>query len=171
MKPPVWTLVVIVALLCCIPGAWWLGQRSGIREGAKAGAWHGNVFTLAMILSSRAVEDEGDTARAREYIDDALYLSASSLEINQDSTALTEGNRAAGEELLMSVADYYWKHPETYDLEEEEESNPPSDPLEAAIAEAMEPLFEVGREHQRRTKGILLRYKPSNEQDADRKRE
>jgi hypothetical protein len=166
MKFPFWPIITILALAGSIPLAWWLGRRSGIEDGAKAGAWHGNVNTIAMILSNRALEEQGDPVKARKFLDDALYLNASSLDMNQDSKALTDDNRAAGESLLYQVSDYYWRHPETFDINIEEHNTPQGNPLEAAVSEAMEPLFEVAGDHQRRTRAILLRHKPTTAEQA-----
>jgi len=166
MNPPFGCIIAILALAVGVPLAWWLGRRSGIEDGVKAGAWHGNVNTIAMILSNRALEEQGDPVKARKYLEDALYLNASSLDMSQHSKALTDDNRAAGESLLYQVADYYWRHPETFDINIEENNTPHGNPLEAAVSEAMEPLFEMAGEHERRTRAILLRHKPTTAEQA-----
>ena len=142
----------------------WFAYRDGIKEGMKAGAWQANVNSIAAILSSRALEEQGDSQKARKQIDDFLYFSASSLELNQDSRVLEESNRSAGEQVLMQVAAYYWQNPDSYNLNGEVATPMPNDALTSAVMEAMEPLLQIVRDHHARTVSILNRYKPEAEQ-------
>jgi hypothetical protein len=144
----------------------WFAHRNGVEEGLKAGAWQANVNSIAAILSSRALEEQGDLPKARKQIDDFLYFSASSLELNQDSRVLEDSNRSAGEHVLMQVAEYYWRNPDSYNIKEEVDTPMPNDALTSAVMEAMGPLMQVVRDHHVRTASILNRYKPEAEQDG-----
>lgn len=155
--------VVICALVACLPLAWWMGRRGGLEEGAKASAWHGSMNLIATVLGSLELEEEGEAQKAKRRLVDMLYLSASILEVSQDSALLDDDNRGAGERAAAYVAEYYWKHPETYDLEEERDRALPADPLDAAAIEAMEPILEVADEHNERIKKLFLLHKPSGQ--------
>jgi hypothetical protein len=166
MKPSLTSLLIVAVLLCVMIAGMWFAHRKGIDEGMKAGAWQANVNSIAAILSSRALEEQGDLPMARKQIDDFLYFSASSLDLNQDSSVLEEYNRSAGEQLLMQVAEYYWNNPDSYNINSELDTNTPNDALTSAVMEAMEPILEVVRDHHNRTVSILNRYKPEAEQAA-----
>ncbi len=152
MKPSLTNILIGAVLVCVMIAGMWFAYRRGIEEGLRAGTWQANVNSIAAILSSRALEEQGDLPKARKQIDDFLYFSASSLELNQDAPLPEEFNRSAGEHVLMQVAEYYWRNPDSYDIN----------------GEAKDSFLELVRDHHIRVTSILNRYKPKEaEQGGD----
>lgn len=155
---------IIVALAClgCLVGGSFAGFYYGLKVGAENVRWRSDTETAGVLLHAFKLRDAGQADRSAAVIDTLLYLSADGTQTYKDNPLLTEDNRKAGDRCLQAVADYYWSHPASFDLQAQQTTNLP----EGALGQALAPAVEMYAERHQRIAEILIARKKVEPGDA-----
>ena len=144
---------------------WYLGCRSGfytgyqrgIKDGQMTGEWVGSRYTAMSILQSLQFQDNGKAELGSKFLTGALYYNAYFMDANKDFKLLKKGDREACDELLKSVGEYYWRHPDTLNLDISKpkwEAEDPNSMASVALAQKFNAAPVEMRE-------MLKRYRPN----------
>ena len=148
---------IIVASVClgCLIGGSLAGIYFGLKIGAENVRWRSDTETAGVLLHAFKLRDAGQADKSAAALDTLLYLSADGTERYKNNPLLTEDNRKAGERCLQAVADYYWSHPASFDLQVQQTNDLPV----GALGQAMAPVVEMYAERHKRIAEILIARK------------
>jgi hypothetical protein len=143
-----------VCFLGCVAASFWFG----LTVGAQNGAWRADTETAAALAHASKLRDRGELDKSSNALHTLLYSSAATTDRYKDNLLLNDANRKAAERTLQAVADYYWSHPESFNLQWESPESSPTGP----VGNAMAPALQVYDEQHKRIAAILTsRRKPA----------
>ena len=146
------SIVGVGCLVLSIVGSFFYGLRLGTQNGT----WRADTETAYTLAYALKLRDTGESQKAAAALHTLLYAAAYNSDKYKDSLLLNEANRKAGERCLQAVADYYWKHPTSFDLNWEGTNVPATDPV---LQQRMQPFIGLFGERHRRIAEILISRK------------
>jgi hypothetical protein len=145
----------LIAGACCAFGIWggyfWghsKGRQEGFDEGSVQSQYHQNLTnSVYLTLAAKKVES-GDLKEADRIRN--LLLLGSALDIKNaiESDTLPEEllQRAPSEGVLREVAEYYWRHPETMSILDDDPARRHLKPKLLSLFEQYKPAEQAGTE-------------------------
>lgn len=140
-----------VCVLGFTVGSFWCG----LKVGAQNGTWRADTETAAVLVHALKFRDAGDEEKSLDSLHTLLYSAIASTDRYRDNIFLTADNRKAGEKWMQAVADYYWRHPTSFDLQWQKTNGLPA----GTLCQAMAPVVELYRERNKRISQILITRK------------
>jgi len=144
--------IIMTCFISCVIGSFFYG----LRVGAQNGSWRADTETAATLVHALKLKEAGQVDRSSQLLETLLYLSAYTTDRYMDNILLTKANRDAGEKHLQAVADYYWRHPQSFSLKSEATNTAPAGPV---LNTAIQPALDIWDERHKRISAILISRK------------